>query len=143
VPFETHVYKSETCRLNMENRLARRIMSGLEETAKRKRCLKVFLIVLVNVVIVVSVGSFLVLSQHSSEPDPYVTGFQGSSNSSCAHTEGTIVNPRTTAISNVTLVLKVYVHHICHHDLDHHTLLNKRNKYSLVVLKEIRAKASV
>jgi hypothetical protein len=39
--------------------------------------------------------------------------------------KGTIVNPRTTAISNVTLVLNVYVHYICHHDLDHHTLLKK------------------
>jgi hypothetical protein len=101
------------------------MMPGLEETAKRKRRLKVFLIVLTNVVIVVSVGSFLVLSQPSSEPDPYVTCFQGSSNSSCAHAEGTIVNPRTTTISNVTLVLNVYVHYICHHDLDHHTLLKK------------------
>jgi hypothetical protein len=109
-----------------------KVVAGLEGASRRKRRLRVFLIVLINAVITGSVGSFLVLSQPSVEPDPYVSSFQWSNfkispkyNTSYALVEGTIVNPRTTAVSNVTLALDVYVHYICHHDVNHHTCLKR------------------
>ena len=108
------------------------MVSGLEGAARRKRRLRVFLIVLINAVLIGSVGSLLVLSQPSGEPDPYLSSVQWSNsissqhNLSCVLVEGIIVNPRKRAISNVTLVLDVYVHYICHHDLNHHTRIKRQ-----------------
>src|SRR4030043_1123031 len=108
------------------------MVAGLERAARRKRYLGVFLIVLINAVPIGSVGSLLVLSQPSGEPNPYLSSVQWSNsissqhNLSCVLVEGIIVNPRKIAISNVTLTLDVYVHYICHHDLNHHTRIKRQ-----------------
>ena len=96
---------------------------GLEGAACRKRRWRALLVVVINAVLIGSVGSFLVLSQPSGESDPYMSSFQWSNfkigqkyNTSYALAEGIIVNPRTTEVSNITLTLDVYVNYICHHD---------------------------
>ena len=129
--FETYVYKTGNYRLNMEIGLPEGDV-GLEGAACRKRRWRALLVVVINAVLIGSVGSFLVLSQPSGEPDPYVSNFQWSNfkispkyNTSYALAEGIIVNPRTTEVSNITLAFDVYVHYICHHDVNHHTRLKR------------------
>ena len=96
---------------------------GLKEAAPWKRHGRALLVVVISVVMIGSVGAFLVFSQPSGEPDPYVSSFRWSNfkisqkyNTSYALAEGTIVNPRMTEVSNITLALDVYVNYICHHD---------------------------
>jgi len=92
-----------------------------EEPASKKRLSTT--LVVTSVVIIGSFGSLLVLSQLSSEPNPYVSNFRWLEfdfspefNSSYVLAEGIIVNPATTEVNNVTLVLDVYVNYVCHHD---------------------------
>lgn len=96
---------------------------GLEGATSLKRRGRTLLVVAMSIVIIGSVGSFLVLSQPSGEPGPYVSSFRwldfkisSKHNTSYALAEGTIVNPRTNEVHNMTLALDIYVNYICHHD---------------------------
>ncbi len=65
--FETYVYKTGNYRLNMEIGLPEGDV-GLEGAACRKRRWRALLVVVINAVLIGSVGSFLVLSQPSGKP---------------------------------------------------------------------------
>lgn len=99
------------------------------ERASRKR--RVLLPVLITAVVLAGLFAFFSFFTSQLQPRAQLNAdltwtnyvFSRDFNSSYVFVEGTIFNPTSVTAENASITIRVYVHYICHHDLNHQTLV--------------------